>query len=151
MVMDKLDFLFQKIASKEEFACLAEGVSISEIDALEAKLGVVFPDDYRRFLKRFGHASWFGHALVGISPTDLDYDTESRTFRMRHAKIPQGFHPVPLEGNIVKKYDGGGYYFLYSATSPKAGRVVLFTDDEAGGPSEEWHSFTDFLEYVTEL
>jgi antitoxin YobK len=147
--MDRLVESIKIIAKKEAFECISTGVPLSEIKKMEDELGIVFPLDYSRFLSDVGYVSWFGHAILGHSPEDSDYDTVYQTLRMRNVPLPVGFTPIRGDGNIVMKYAGGGYYFLTAQGSPDEGRVVLFTDDYGGRPSQHWDSFTDFVAHFS--
>ena len=46
------------------------GAEASEIEAAEARLGVVFSDDFRQYLQTYALASANGHELTGLCKSD---------------------------------------------------------------------------------
>jgi antitoxin YobK len=145
--MEKLSNAIVALSKKEAFECLEGGATSEQVASAEKVLGILFPDEYTWFLRTYGYVVWFGHAILGLSPNDTDYDTLYFTGKMRNAKLPRGFTPIPTEGNIVMKYGGGGYYFLFSKGTKFEGNVKLFTDDMGGRESEHWDTFREFVEY----
>jgi hypothetical protein len=141
--------LFAKVREQENFTCRAEGASDREIESMEAKLGVVLPKPYVAFLREFGYAWWFGHAVFGISD-DEEYDALTYTLEAREEELPEEFEPLPRDGVIVERYGGGGYYFLYADDSPRRGQVVLLLDETFWEPEATWNSFEEFLAYLLE-
>jgi SMI1-KNR4 cell-wall len=148
--MERLVRAISIISEKEAFECLAGGANPEQIASLEVQLGISFPEEYRWFLRNYGYVSWFGHCLLGFSPNDRDHDTLLATNKMRATKLPKGFHSMPAYGNIVMKYAGGGYYFLFSKGTELEGSVELFSDELGGQPSDRWESFAEFVEHFSQ-
>lgn len=143
----KLQKLLDICAKKANFRYLGRGATQFEIESAEQSLGVVFPKDYKRFLSEIGYVFWFGSAIYGVSDQS-DYSTVHKTKYFRSRSLPSDFTPLPLDGNVIETFAGGGAYFLYAASSPRAGEVVLFSDDEGGIEAESWPSFLDFFMYA---
>jgi hypothetical protein len=140
--------LFQILQSQENFLCGKRGATDEEIYQAEQTLGIRFPHSYKLFLKNFRFAAWFGGIVLGIS-TDEDFDAIGYTLEVRRENLPEDFLSLPLNGLIIKRYGGGGHYFLYEKNSPRSGEVVLLLD-ETWRKQEEgtWKSFEDFLAYA---
>ena len=47
-----------------------EGAEASEIEAAEARLGVIFSEDFRQYLQAYALASANGHELTGLCKSD---------------------------------------------------------------------------------
>lgn len=129
---------------KKNFKCGAGADDEASIN-LEENLGVFFPNSYKKFLKKYGYASWFGDYINGISENSL-YDLKNITWKLRNEQLPDSFSPFPHNAVAIKKYDAGGYYMLYSIDSCENGKVVLLEDEAFNNPVETWESFEAFLE-----
>ena len=124
----EIDTLLDRLALAPEF----EGgspASPEQIAAIESALRVSLSPSYERFLTRFGFAIWDGNALFGVYelgnrfPKSFDFDTCRQTTRARNESLPGGVMRIPDEGNVVKRYEGGGWYILFSADSARPGQV----------------------------
>lgn len=144
-----LNKLFDEIRKKESFTSRDLGASSDEINRIENDLNVKLPNDYKLFLKTFGYVWWFGIELYGISD-DADENVLFQTIKARNEKLPIEFNKLPLEGVIISRYGGGGYYFLYSEDCPRSGEVSLIIDETFGNEVQKWRSFKEFLEYLNE-
>src|SRR5262249_2800700 len=144
--------LVDALGRKEAFASLGRGATNAEVAHVQSSLEILLPPCYAEFLRICGYASWFGHAVLGVS-NDATYDTVGYTQRIRDRKLPKGVARLPKNGNVVMKYGGGGQYFLYAADTLRAGEVVLFTDEMGGAEddAESWKSFEEFLECFVNL
>jgi antitoxin YobK len=147
LFMTKIDLLIKEISSQEAFEIGSITITPEMIESAEESLSIHFTDDYKYFLKKYGYLSWIGNSILGISD-DEDYDTVFNTNEIREMELPEDFQSIPLEGNIVMNYAGGGYYFLYSLESEKANSVELFTDESGGQSVKVWKTFADFIDHV---
>ena len=82
---------------------------------------------------------------------DEDYCTVTCTKELRTEDLPDGFEKIPNNGCVLEHYGGGGYYFMFSNESGRAGQVVLFLDELYGKEALSWATFGDFLEYMLRL
>lgn len=147
--MTLLEQSISAIRKKEAFQCLPTGASTDHIQHIESQLCLRLTMEYKWFLSQYGYLSWFGHALLGYSPVDPDYSTLNATLRVRTARLPRNFAPIPTTCNVIMKYGGGGYYVLFSEISEYPGKVILYTDDLGGREAERWESFAAFVAYVS--
>lgn len=141
---------FDTMRRRENFSCREFGASDQEISNLENNLNIELPEDYVAFLKTFGFAWWFGWIIYGISENERR-DALFQTLKARNEKLPLDFKRIPLEGIVISKYEGGGYYFLYSKDCPRSGEVSLIIDETFGNEVQTWKSFKDFLGYLDDL
>ncbi|KZN34357.1 hypothetical protein N480_22400 [Pseudoalteromonas luteoviolacea S2607] len=147
--MYNLDNVLKSFSSKDGFRCHGE-LDSTLIASMESDLGIAFPEEYKKFLMQYGYIEWFGHTIYGYA-TDEDYHTVLCTKELREDELPHNFKRIPNEGCVLESYGGGGYYFLYSEESEKAGRVSLFLDELYGQEAHSWGSFGEFLEYMLGL
>lgn len=131
------------LESKRNFT-VGSGANYQEISELEKKLNVFFPEYYKMFLNKYGYASWFGNHIYGISENPI-YDLQTITQQLRNEKLPKDFKPYPDKAIPIRKYDGGGYYMLYSMDSLEPGNVVLVEDEAFNQIVDRWVSFEEFL------
>lgn len=151
-----LDEFLDRIAKFPRFTA-GTPASQADIVAAATSLGVKLPDPYAQFLGRFGWAWWPGGGLYGIQNSEAlaanghDYDTSRVTQRQRARKWPDGFKPLPPDGNILHVSEE--VVFLYSADARKrAGQVVIFNYGEQNGAEVASHkTFEKYLEKVIEL
>ncbi|WP_163133848.1 SMI1/KNR4 family protein [Agarivorans sp. Alg241-V36] len=147
-----IDKILEKAAGIENYRYRQGGALESEIALLEKYLGASLPDEYRSFLERYGFAAWFGDAVEGLP------ENGTRDYRMRNALKTTKYYrekfdapdyqPVPQYGLVVNRYGGGGYYFLFSKESERAGEVGLFLTETFGQEVSTYDNFTDFLLYL---
>ncbi len=127
---------------------IGDGATLDEIELIENKLNVIFPDDYKYFLHEYGYLFWEGTGILGICHDDdlqeyfsMPYFTESD----RKNTLPDNFMPRPKNTVVVGPYGGGGHFFLYCNNSDSPGRVsLLLTELNGYADKNSWKSFTDF-------
>jgi cell wall assembly regulator SMI1 len=104
------------------------GASDAEIATAEATLGLVFVDDYREFLRRFGWMDAGGDNHYGLGadvPDHMDLVRRTRCER-EQAEPHMPPHLLPLLNN-----GGGNHWCVDSAPGPNFGRIVYW-DHEVG-------------------
>ena len=144
-----IEELVDQLSKKEGFH--TEGSQdLSRINEVETCLDISFTDDYKYLLQKWGFLEWFGHSVYGIS-SDEECDTLYVTQYLRSKEWPSNFKPIDLSGNVIEMYSGGGYYFLFSKDSSRAGEVALFVDELFGREVESWSSFVEYLHYKGSL
>lgn len=106
--------------------------SLEGIKAIEDSLRIQLPEQFKEFLQRFGFALWEGHAIYGLYdlgsalPPSFDLDAVRQTTKQRQRPVPAPFAHIAAEGIVIKKYEAGGFYFLFGDGTSRAGQVVLF-------------------------
>lgn len=141
--MDLINIL-KIIEQKEDFQC-GNQQGEKQIEFFEESLNVKFPDSYKKFFKKYGYAAWSDGEIYGAS-SDLYYNLLEKNIYARNQNLPKDFIPLPIDAFIFDKYPGGGYYMLFSATSPRSGQVGLFLSETAYQEEQTWESFEAFLE-----
>ena len=130
----------------------AGGASDEEIASLEMDFGITLPNDYKYFLSNFGFASWFGGGVQGLPDDNYRFKKYSAVNlnTIHHVKSyeKENYLPVPKFGLVINTYDGGGYYFLFSKESERAGEVGLFLTETYGQEVSKFKSFTDYLSFL---
>jgi len=147
-----IEVLMQDAAKKENFMVREGGAAQDEILALEKYYKITLPNDYRDFLLKFGFVAWFGDYICGLVSEETRF---GKTFSVyKKTDYYQDFYnraefkSVPTDGVIINKYDGGGYYFLFSQESERAGEVGLFLTETYGQEVSKFKSFTDYLSFL---
>lgn len=137
----------QTITRFEDFT---QGVPASDesINRAERSLGVVFPPEYVDFLKKFGFAGWFGHAISGIVENSDDemaefFDVVANTQGALNRELPANYKQVPAKSIVLEGYDGGGLYLLCCNESDY-GKVFLVTHASKYDVEKEWSDFDEF-------
>lgn len=121
-----------------------EPVAEDELDALEAKLGVALPFEFRAFMLRFGARLAPGYEVYGpgdvLSATENFFDGPDglgpvkRPFRFTTGRdIEPDEDPFP-EGSIVITEGGCDFFTVMAVTGPLAGTVW----DNDYGPSRPY-------------
>ena len=139
-----LDEFLLAAKDKESFE-VGEQIDPDAVNQIESTLGIVLAPTYRSFVIQAGWVSWFGHEIFGVS-FDKSQDTVSRTSSMRHL-LEQFSLAMPAKGNIVAEIFGGGFCFLHSLTSNRAGQISAHAPDEGYKEVQYWKSLEDFFEY----
>lgn len=136
----------------KNFQCREGGASEAEISSLEAALSITLPNDFRYFLRAYGYGMWFGGGPLGIPHEDFRFkkykDAKIITSYFRELFHAKNYQKVPKHGLVVNKYDGGGYYFLFSKESERAGEVGLFLTEVFGQQVAKFICFTDYLSFL---
>lgn len=147
-----IEVLMKAAASKENFMIREGGASEAEIIALEQCYKITLPSDYREFLHKFGFVAWFGDYVCGLVEENARLSKSCNVYRKtdyyRDVYNRADFQPVPTNGVIINQYDGGGYYFLFSQESKRAGEVGLFLTETYGQEVSKFNTFTDYLSFV---
>ena len=128
-------------------------VSSEEISALESQLKIVLPKDYKYFIKHYGFCFWFGGVVSGLVGENKRY--EKLCCAIRKTKYyhdlydhDSSYLSVPQQGLVIGKWAEGGYYFLFSQESERAGEVGLFLTETYGEEVSKFKSFTDYLSFL---
>lgn len=144
--------LILKAKSLKNYDDRENGASNEEIVSLEMHFGITLPEDYKYFLSNFGFASWFGGGVQGLPDSDYRFkkfsDVNLNTSYHIKSYEKENYLPVPKLGLVINTYDGGGYYFLFSQESERAGEVGLFLTETYGQEVSKFKSFTDYLSYL---
>ena len=145
--------LLHKVKSFKNFDCRKSGATESEIEVLESKLRITLPNEYHFFLNETGFISWFGGGVQGLPHAEYKFKKYSDVIisTMHYRKLydeDPSYLSVPNEGVVINSYDGGGYYFLFSKESKRAGEVGLFLTETFGQEVSSFASFTDYLSFL---
>lgn len=141
--MELID-IYKCFEKKENFEH-GQAQTEAQINVLEDKLKIKFPEAYKELLRKYGYISFFGTEIYGPS-NDPYCDLLTRNKKARDQKLPKDFIPLPLDAFIFMQYGGGGYYMLFSEDSPRAGQVGLFLSETAYHEEQTWEGFKAFLE-----
>jgi hypothetical protein len=125
-----------------------------EIRRIEAELGLVLPDPYVQFLKRFGYAGAFGWDILGTPPGDTSCgrpatvasDCITTTKRERDPKNPLGTASLPHGHVVISQDGGGGNIVLFGVGAPHEGEVHYYNLEDQAEPIRMWNTFQDYLE-----
>ncbi len=110
--------------------------SESEVDAAEAKLGVKFHADYRRFLLEASNISYSVLEPAMITVPTAHNNLFRITERARKTwKVPKDLVPICE--------DNADYYCL-----TVDGRVIFWSHDIQGPSGEEWRDIATWIEQV---
>ena len=152
MKNERIVELIGRAKSFKNYDGRSNGAPDEEIVTLEMNFGITLPDDYKYFLSNFGFASWFGGGIQGLPDSNYRFKKYSdvNLNTSYHVKIceKENFIPVPKLGLVIYTYDGGGYYFLFSQESERAGEVGLFLTETYGQEVSKFNTFTDFLSFL---
>jgi len=147
-----IEILMKAASSKENFMIREGGVSEEEIIALETCYKITLPNDYREFLHKFGFVAWFGDYVCGLVEENARLSKSCNVYRKtdyyRDFYNRAEYQSVPTDGVIINQYDGGGYYFLFSQESERAGEVGLFLTETYGQEVSKFNTFTDYLSFL---
>ncbi|MBB1403887.1 SMI1/KNR4 family protein [Pseudoalteromonas sp. SG45-1] len=139
----------------ENFSCRKGGAPRGQIKGLEEKFKITLPEPYRFFLEQYGFCFWFGDSVQGLVPLDEDYEDYEEDdvigateYYHQTYDNKDEYQSVPDHGVVINSYDGGGYYFLFSQESDRAGEVGLFLTETYGQEVSKFNTFTDFLSFL---
>lgn len=142
------DFL-KKAEEKEFFEILDRKVNNSEIYRIEEKLAITLTNTYRQLIFNVGWIEWFGESIFGICDdrqNDTIFRTQSQSDLIK--KFPTQLYPMPKNGNIISEIFGGGFCFLYSMESDRAGQISAHAPDERYQEVQYWDSMEDYFDYL---
>ncbi len=152
MMLQKLEIIMNEAMQKKNYTQRGN-VSNNEILNLENQLKVLLPDDYRVFLENYGYCFWFGGVICGLVGDNKRFEKLCCVFKKN--KYYHEFYDndpsylsVPSKGLVIGKWAGGGYYFLFSQESERAGEVGLFLTETFGQEVSSFSSFTDYLSFL---
>ncbi|MDO6764917.1 SMI1/KNR4 family protein [Agarivorans sp. 1_MG-2023] len=147
-----IDQILEKAADIKNFECRDGGTPESEITELEKELNIHLPNDYRHFLSNYGFVGWFGDSVEGLAEKGtIDYrlgHVLKTTLSYQEKYSTPEYQSLPNQGVVINRYAGGGYYFLFSKESERAGEVGLFLTETFGQEVSVYDNFTDFLLYL---
>ena len=155
----KIMALAQKL---ENFECRKNKSALQlQTKNLEIEFRITLPEPYKFFLEQYGFCLWFGDSVKGLVPLENEYeegedeedfedDDVIRATKYYHQKYDgkNEYQSVPQHGLVINSYDGGGYYFLFSQESERAGEVGLFLTETYGQEVSKFKSFTDYLSFL---
>ena len=148
-----LTAIMDKAAEKENFTSRQGGAEEFEIKELEDSFNITLPEDYKFYLLTYGYTVWFGEIICGfvdkgaMFEEDADVIPITKYYRKLY-NDDKNYSFVPSEGVVIGSYDGGGYYFLFSQESERAGEVGLFLTETYGQEVSKFKSFTDYLSFL---
>ena len=139
----------------KNFRCRKGGAPQVQIKGLEEKFKITLPESYKFFLEQYGFCLWLGNSVPGLVPLDEDHEYyeeddvigATEYYHQRYDNNDE-YQSVPQHGLVINSYDGGGYYFLFSKESERAGEVGLFLTETYGQEVSKFNTFTDFLSFL---
>jgi SMI1-KNR4 cell-wall len=146
--MNVTDFL-KSARPKEFFRTLGRGAQLDEVEEIENQLRITLPNSYRELVENVGFVRWFGNEVFGVSGNEQN-ETVARTHLQieLHKKFANQLPPMPEKGNIIAEIFGGGFCFLYSMESERAGQISAHTPDEQYREVQYWDSLEDYFDYL---
>ncbi len=100
----------ESFENKRDFFC-ERGASIEEIESAEKNLNLIFADDYKEYLRRYGSVSCAGHELTGISEDEnLDVVKATILNHKRNHNIPELYYTVEdthIDGIVIWQIESG--------------------------------------------
>ena len=151
-MFEKLETIMSQAASKQNFTQRGS-VGNEEIKKLETIQSITLPDDYKYFLSSYGYCFWFGEVICGLVGENKRYEklcsaVRKTTYYHDLYNNDPKYQSVTSDGIVIGTYDGGGYYFLFSQESERAGEVGLFLTETYGQEVSKFKSFTDYLSFL---
>lgn len=140
-----IDNVLDRIRKMEDVE-IGRGATDAEIRAAEEKLGVCFPEDYKRFLKEFGWVSIGSEEIYGLGTDVPSYlDVVKETYWEREESglpVPKSLVPI--------RNDGAGNLDCLATHLLEGGRCPVVVWYHELGLDQELEkmaeSFTDWLE-----
>mgnify|MGYP003608791246 CR=1 FL=1 len=144
-----LDEFLKHAKEKEFFETLERKARNAEVLDIETQLSITLTQTYRELIEEVGWVGWFGVSTFGVCDDRQD-STLLRTISERDslAKYPQSFPPLPKHGNIIAAIFGGGFCFLYSMESERAGQISAHSPDDRYQEVQYWDSLENYFDYL---
>lgn len=141
---------FSKYAKEKDlFETLDRVVESSDIINLEKELNITLTETYKNLILRVGWIGWFGESIFGICDDKQDSAVLRTKSQMElHRKFANQLPPMPENGNIIAEIFGGGFCFLYSMESKRAGQISAHAPDEQYREVQYWDSLEDYFDYL---
>lgn len=82
----------------------ALGATFKEIEEAQKVLGLVFADEYIRYLSEFGAITYYGHELTGITPINRLSVVSVTTDLKQFHKVPNSFYVIEelnIDGIVI--------------------------------------------------
>ena len=151
-MFEQLEIIMSKAASMKNFTQRGN-VANEEIKNLETEQNITLPNDYKYFLSNYGYCFWFGEVICGLVGENKRYEklcsiVRKNTYYHDLYNNDPAYQSVADDGVIIGTYDGGGYYFLFSQESERAGEVGLFLTETYGQEVSKFKSFTGYLSFL---
>ena len=101
----------------------AHPVDKAEIDAAENRLGILFAEDYRRFLSSVGACICFSHEIKGISDSvNLNVISATEEARSRYELLPHSWYVIEdtqMDGILILQDRSGTIYRMAPGKNPE--------------------------------
>ncbi|MCK2003890.1 SMI1/KNR4 family protein [[Brevibacterium] frigoritolerans] len=138
--MNEINKAFKIIEDNKEEADFVGKVPMNIINDVEARLGIIFPEDYKQFLSEYGLGDIFGEEIFGLGtePSGLPNMIWITELLRNEIEIPK---------NYVVIYNSGIYH-EYHAIDCNSGKINLFIEGinfNEQGISIEFSSFGEFF------
>lgn len=117
MAKELIDILKQK----EKFEP-GEAASEEKISEAEQALGLVFADEYRKYLRKYGNVAFLGHIITGISKySGINVVTVTEEARQYNALIDNSLYVIEemhIDGIIIWQDETGSIYQTAPGSRP---------------------------------
>lgn len=147
-LLDSVDRLVGRLGEQEIRPLQQDWVAVEE------RLGIALPNDYKRFIDKFGAGQLGAFRICAPGAPSVDYDlfalvdrvqTQAEEFRLTtEPPFNAPFHPQP--GGLVPWGEmDGGFTFYWKPTSDVDARPVVVSDPSWLAWYEPCRSFSTFL------
>ena len=148
-----LTAVMDKAAEKENFTSRQGGAEEFEVKELEEAFNITLPADYKFYLLKYGYTLWCGEIICGFVDKGAMFEgtadvIPTTQYYRKLYNDDNNYTSVSSEGVVIGSYDGGGYYFLFSQESERAGEVGLFLTEAYGQEVSKFKIFTDYLSFL---
>ena len=111
-----------KLLEESQFFSCRGGVSEKAIAEAEERLDVIFAEDYRDYLLKFGAADYYGHELTGLGgPKRVDVVDVTFDERKMNPDVPPEFYVIEethIDGVVFWQNRTGRVYESAPLTEP---------------------------------
>jgi len=151
--MDYIDFA-KKIKEQDESLEICGGVLKHQIDEAEQKLGILFPNEYVKFLLECGSCGYPDTYISGLFQT-WDNMT-SRGSTLSDTLNARQLHKLPNDYIVLEYMDLNNYYLLkVDAETRLKDSEVFSIDIDSDGNLKKFHkvfdSFEDYFKHSIEI